>query len=481
MQNLKKSIPVTNFAFKRTLSNQIPPVNYLTHNLYSYPAKFIPHVPFYIISKYMRKKNRVILDPFAGSSSTVVEALHMGHNSICIDINPLTNFLTKVKTQILDFKLTQTNTIPLDLFLKESESKTQSFVKIDLHNFIKSMKASNEIFYPNWKNINHWYSEEFKHIVANIWGFIYSVENIYPDSFINLAKLTALYIARYLSYGARDIPKLFRSKRRIKEVEKLQERLRKNPSFPYEVFQRKLLDYYKQMLDLTQILVDHNITPEYEYKLTRDNIRSQDERKKKIICLGNTDISTFTSPFEGEFVDLIVTSPPYIYAQEYMRSTKLDLYWLNLINDADVRELTKKELGTKKDTESIIIKEKLKNIDTFITISEILDKREKEKYGKPSKYTLMTYNYFYDMYYIISKLYGYLKQEGIFALFIGNPTVLGNQIPCHEIFSEFFLDLGMKIEEFGYDEILSPRLLKGRQNESPNGMSAEWLIVARKK
>jgi hypothetical protein len=429
----------------------------------------------------MKKKNRVILDPFAGSSSTVVEALHMGHNSICIDLNPLTNFLTKVKTQQLDFKLIYKNSLTLDLFLKESKSGTQSSVKIDLQEFIKSMKASNKTFYPNWKNVDHWYPEEFKYIVANFWGFIYSIENIYPDSFMNLVKLTALYISRYLSYGARDIPKLFRSKRRMEQVKKLREKVGNDPNFPYEVFQKKLLNFYKQMLDLTRILEMEKITPEYEFELTKDNIHSQDESKKKIICLGNTDISTFTSPIEGEFVDLIVTSPPYIYAQEYMRSTKLDLYWLNLINDTDVREITKKELGTKKDTETRIIKEKLKNIDTFITITKNLDSKEKEKYGKSKKYTEMTYNYFYDMHTIISKLHRYLKQDGIFALFIGNPTVLGNQIPCHTIFSEFFLDLGMKIEEFGYDEILSPRLLKGRQNESPNGMNAEWLIVARKK
>ncbi|MFX0182773.1 MAG: DNA methyltransferase [Candidatus Hodarchaeota archaeon] len=455
-------------------------MNYLTHNLYSYPAKFIPHVPYYVISKYMKKKNRVILDPFAGSSSTVVEALHMGHNSICIDLNPLTNFLTKVKTQRLDFMLVNKNSLTLNSFLKENKSGIQASVKVDLQEFIVSMKASNETFYPNWENIDHWYPEEFKYIISNMWGFIYSVENVYPESFINLVKLTALYISRYLSYGARDIPKLFRSKRRIEQVKKLRKKVKNDPNLPYEVFQKKLLHNYKQMLNLTRILEKENLTPEYEFELTKDNIRNQDESKKKIICLGNTDISTFTSPIDGEFVDLIVTSPPYIYAQEYMRSTKLDLYWLNLINDTKVRELTKKELGTKKNTDTHTIKEKLKSINSFITITEILDRKEKKKYGKPNKYTVMTYNYFYDMYRIISKIYRYIKQDGIFALFIGNPTVLGNQIPCHAIFSEFFLDLGMRIEEFGYDEILSPRLLKGRQNESPDGMNAEWLIVARK-
>ncbi|MFX0211889.1 MAG: hypothetical protein ACFFDT_38290, partial [Candidatus Hodarchaeota archaeon] len=143
-------------------------------------------------------------------------------------------------------------------------------------------------------------------------------------------------------------------------------------------------------------------------------------------------------------------------------------------------KLTKKELGMKKNTDIELIKTKLRNIDSFNSIAEILEKKEREKYGENNKYTKQTYNYFYDMYLIIEKLISYIKQTGIFSLFIGNPTVLGNQVPCHKIFYEIFLDLGLNIIEFGYDEIVSPRLLKGRQNLSPDGMKAEWLIIAQK-
>ncbi|MFX1505768.1 MAG: hypothetical protein ACFFDC_06590, partial [Promethearchaeota archaeon] len=181
-----------------------------------------------------------------------------------------------------------------------------------------------------------------------------------------------------------------------------------------------------------------------------------------------------------EFIDLIITSPPYVYAQEYIRSTKLDLYWLNLVDDIRVRELTKKELGTKKNTDTEHIKSKLKNINSFNSTMDILEKKERKKYGKGSNYILQTYNYFYDMYMIIEKISRYLNQKGIFGLFIGNPTILGYQVPCHKIFYEIFVDLGLTIREFGYDEIVSPRLLRGRQNLSPDGMKAEWLIIGQK-
>ena len=122
----------------------------------------------------------------------------------------------------------------------------------------------------------------------------------------------------------------------------------------------------------------------------------------------------------------------------------------------------------------------MKHIGSFDKTAEALYQREQKKYGKSGKYTQQTFNYFYDMYRIIKKISRYLKEGGVFGLFIGNPTVLGDQVPCHTIFSEFFLDLGLEIIEFGYDEIVSPRLLKGRQNLSPDGMKAEWLILAQK-
>lgn len=457
-------------------------MNYLTHNLYSYPAKFIPHVPYYVISKFLKNDNSIVLDPFAGSSSTAIEALHLGHNAICIDINPLTNFLTRVKTQRVTFNLAQQASLKLDPFLKPEDDKPRNKKgnTIHLKKFIELMCKSDEIFYPRWKNIDHWYPMEFKHILTQIWGFIYSIEDKYPEDFMNLLKLTALYVSRYLSYAARDVPKLFRSKRRIRQVEELRKKVNTNPDLPYDTFRRTLIKYFNQMIELTKVLEKKNITPDYEDKITSNNIRSNEANKRKIICLGNTDVLSLTFPLDEEFIDLIITSPPYIYAQEYIRSTKLDLYWLNLVDDIRVRELTKKELGTKKSTNIEDIKRKLRNISSFNSTMEILEKKEKEKYGMNDKYTLQIYNYFYDMYLIFENINKYLRQKGVFGLFIGNPTVLGYQVPCHKIFYEIFKDIGFTIKEFGYDEIVSPRLLKGRQNLSPNGMKAEWLIIGQK-
>ncbi len=55
---MQMALKPKDYAFKKTFAGTIPRINFLTHNLYSYPAKFIPHVPFYTISKYLEKKNK---------------------------------------------------------------------------------------------------------------------------------------------------------------------------------------------------------------------------------------------------------------------------------------------------------------------------------------------------------------------------------------------------------------------------------------
>ncbi len=470
-----------NYAFKKTFSDVIPPINFLTHNLYSYPAKFIAHVPYYVISKFLKNSNGVVLDPFAGSGSTAIEALRLGHHCICIDINPLTKFLTEVKTQRIGFELHQNSITNLDSFMKLDklpEEPSKDLIYLD--SFMKKLKKNKNKFYPNWSNIDHWYPEEFKHILARIWGYLHSIESENQKEFMNLAKLSALYLSRYLSYGARDVPKLFKSKRRIRQIEILRKEVQDKPEIPYNVYSNKMLAYFKQMKQLSINLEKNNITPEYDTILNELTLESNEEGRKKIITLGETDVLNYEFAIQNEFIDLIITSPPYIYAQEYMRSTKLDLYWLNLADDSRIRELTKREIGNKKDTNIDQIINKLGKIDSFNSIVQKLDRVEKKKYGRGGKYVSLVYNYFYDMYLIIEKLRDKLKKKGIFGLFIGNPTVMGYLVPCQTIFCEIFQDQEFKIVEFGYDQILSPRLLKGRKNLSPEGMNAEWLIIAEK-
>lgn len=79
------------------------PVLGLTHGFYRYPARFSPQLARTLIEAFTNPKD-LVLDPFCGGATTLVEAATMGRKSIGIDVNPLAIFLARVKTQPLGTK-----------------------------------------------------------------------------------------------------------------------------------------------------------------------------------------------------------------------------------------------------------------------------------------------------------------------------------------------------------------------------------------
>ncbi len=69
----------------------------LTHNFYRYPASMSPYLAREAIEQFT-KLGDVILDPFVGGGTTVVEALAAGRRAVGIDLNPIATFVTSVKT-----------------------------------------------------------------------------------------------------------------------------------------------------------------------------------------------------------------------------------------------------------------------------------------------------------------------------------------------------------------------------------------------
>ena len=75
----------------------------LTHGLHKYPTKFFSELPRWLIKRYS-KENDIILDPFAGSGTTNVEALLNKRHTVGIDVDPSSKFLSIIKTKPLNEK-----------------------------------------------------------------------------------------------------------------------------------------------------------------------------------------------------------------------------------------------------------------------------------------------------------------------------------------------------------------------------------------
>ena len=72
-----------------------------THFFHHWTAKFIPQIPRRVIETYAGPGD-VILDPFMGCGTTLVEAARLGHDSWGTDINPLAVKIARAKTARID-------------------------------------------------------------------------------------------------------------------------------------------------------------------------------------------------------------------------------------------------------------------------------------------------------------------------------------------------------------------------------------------
>ena len=68
------------------------------HNIHPFPAKFIPEIPRKILALTPVQANTAVLDPFAGSGTTLLEAQRSGHDFAGVDLNPIAVLISRVKT-----------------------------------------------------------------------------------------------------------------------------------------------------------------------------------------------------------------------------------------------------------------------------------------------------------------------------------------------------------------------------------------------
>jgi DNA modification methylase len=71
------------------------------HRLHPYLGKFVPQLVEALLGRYVRRGGRV-LDPFAGSGTTLVQALESGYDAVGVDIAAFNCLLMRVKTARYD-------------------------------------------------------------------------------------------------------------------------------------------------------------------------------------------------------------------------------------------------------------------------------------------------------------------------------------------------------------------------------------------
>jgi len=390
----------------RDLMPEILSTTYATFGLYKYPAKFIPQVIAYALKTFSNPGDSVF-DPFAGYGTVGTVARLYDNDYELWDLNPLLGHLHSVAVM--------------------------SPVEIDVDRLICDMRTYERPYCPDWSNMDYWYPENFLPMIQKAWGFYHSLEN---TDLQRVLLIPLLKTTRYFSYNDDKRQKLSTSPLARKRTDKLQ-----------------CQDWQDIFFNKMHICIDQVLKRLEEYASLHP---------KQVASTIKAGVNAFTTDLSRNH-NILLTSPPYMQAQEYIRSSKMDLFWLGY-PESRIKELGKMEFPYSHVPEVPIYS------DTYQSLLETITEPQMTKVFQ---------QYFHGVLGTLSRLQKHITNY--LLLFVGPATIRTKPVPIDRIFMEHFQALGWQHEATLIDTIVARAMFFYEQNpathSSDNRMTTEHLVV----
>ena len=381
----------------------IKDTSYITHGYYTYPAKFIPQLAERLI-KENSEEGDIIIDPFMGSGTTIVEAIVNRRIGIGTDINEIANLLAKVKTTPIDNLILANEYYNLE---KDLERRLNGKFEETLKDALQKI--------PNNERIDYWFLPEQKEKLAIILARLLEIETVtirdfFLVTFAQILKSSSIWLQKSVK-PTRDLSKKIYN--------------------PVTLF----LTQSKKM-----------VKKHYEFgKLLNSKVKENIEKYRIVQCSDSRNL-----PCENDKATLIVTSPPYVTSYEYADLHQLPSLWLGFMKE--LPEFRKKFIGSSyKTRENTDLKSELANN----IVNNLQNKKQEE-----------VKNYFADMLETFEETKRVLKRGGRACIVIGNTEFQGVKILNAEVFQQQFENIGFKTHNIIKREIPSKMLPSTRDPET---------------
>ncbi len=350
--------------------------SYASHNFHAFAAKFPPQLPDVFINA-LTEPGDAVLDPMMGSGTTVLEAAIAGRKAIGYDIDPLAILLCKVKTtKIIDIE--NLKTLSADIILLARKLAI-------------SQEAENEIgnrFDKRTQDfLDYWFLPSTQQelialllaIEKKLNNETEAIKNFFKLAFssIIVTKSGGVTLARDLAHGR---PHKVQDKKQKDAIDQFRQRVQKN-------------------IKGIEILKEKELGP---VKIKKGDAR----------CL-NTQ--------EDESVNLVVTSPPYANAIDYMRAHKFSLSWFGHPID-DLSQLRATYIGS----------ERLKKTENNNTLPDTVKSIIGSLKEKDKKQSEVLKKYFLEMQEVFREIYRVLKPDSAAVVVVGSSTMRGIDVKTHE-------------------------------------------------
>jgi len=335
----------------------------------------------------------VVLDPFAGCGTVLVQAKINGYISYGIELNPLLHFIADTKLNTWDISPTYL------IKVYKSLSKEKRF---PAPNFLKSYKQFN------------------KEVLKNLEILRGAIEAL-PENTVKQKKVKHLLKMAFSAIlidcsNLKRSPCLGYTKKKIYDTA------------PFVLFDQKI----KQLAEDLKLI--HTYYNDYIHVFSK-------------VFLANSMYFNHEQKY-----DLVITSPPYMNGLDYVMNYKIEMAWLGFVNEHSELRHIKNEMVVCDNVSKAVIKNFTKNEKRYT--NEWIEKIKKniiENIDRRGKYRRMdmpdiVHKYFDDMYKVMANIYNALNENGRFILVVGDSLIADVYIPTDLLIAKIGRDLGYEIE-----------------------------------
>ena len=356
---------------------------YASHDLHAFAAKFPPQLPRAFI-RGLTEPGDSVLDPMMGSGTTVVEALLEQRKGIGLDIDPLAIHLCNVKTTPVDVdEIRDVST----RVINRANTLLKEITVVDHYLATKFDKQTREF-------IDYWFNPVTQRELASLIIAIQESGNNPITRFLELV-FSSIIITK--SGGVSRARDLAHSRPHLDET--------KVPKSAIDQFAIKLR---KNLTSISKL----------KGKSTQSTVIEGDSRQL---------------PFVDEAIDLIVTSPPYANAIDYIRAHKFSLVWFGKSIE-DLSELRSKYIGS----------ERIGNFnysllgDRTERVIRILAERDRKK-------AAMLRKYFLEMKITLCEMYRVLRKDSAAIVVVGSSVMRNFDVETHLGLTEIAANVGFDV------------------------------------
>jgi DNA modification methylase len=269
-----------------------------------YPARFVPQLAGILIN-YFSEPYEIILDPFCGSGTTLVEAYKFGRLGVGVELNPIGALISKAK--LIFF-----NQRSFSSYYKTILSEARS-LKIQTRGSLLRF-THNDVIIPNYKENRFWYHPETLAELACLWNAIHRHQQ---SKYFAVGCATFSSILKYCC--SQD----------------------KHWGWVCDNVKPKRMIYKDAMKKFSEKL------SQYKSDMTRLQLEISDMQEEKInpseIKVYQGDCLQILGNFPKQMFDLVITSPPYYNMTDYILSQRLSFLWFKYKG----RELLENEIGAR--------------------------------------------------------------------------------------------------------------------------------------